>query len=158
MNWVVGMSGWNIVVVGARWGTVMSRGSQGNDECDDVWVGHPCPIRASSKCRCYSRSSLRITSFNPDQVSSTAHTFTSTSLLANAYFLTTSSVISVVTPDDFLGQDIQIMPSRTMRFRRLGSRFCNCDALSTKEWMKFNERDWGPATSTEPGSGPRSFR
>jgi hypothetical protein len=58
----------------------------------------------------YLRSSLRMTNFRPDQVSSTAQTFTSTRPSGNATALTVSSVTLEDTPDDFFGQEIHIMP------------------------------------------------
>lgn len=57
-----------------------------------------------------------ITNFIPDQVSSTAHTFISTSPLANARFLITSYVISVITFDAFFGHEIQIIPFGSISF------------------------------------------
>ncbi len=51
-----------------------------------------------------------MTSFNPDQISSTAHTFTSTSPSGNASARTVSSEMSVVFPDDFFGHETQIIP------------------------------------------------
>lgn len=51
-----------------------------------------------------------ITSFNPDQVASTAHTLISTSPFFKAVVLTISYVISVATFEDFLGHDTQIIP------------------------------------------------
>src|SRR5213595_3689033 len=56
------------------------------------------------------RNSLRITSFNPDQVSSIAHTFTSTNPIGSATSRTTSSVTSVSTLADLFGQETQTVP------------------------------------------------
>ena len=56
------------------------------------------------------RSSLRIMSFSPDQVSSTAHTFMSTSPVGSTTSLMMSSVMSVATPELFFGQDTQTTP------------------------------------------------
>ena len=53
---------------------------------------------------------MGITSFNPDQISSTAQTFTSTSPVWMAKFRIISSEMSAKTFDDFFGQDIQIIP------------------------------------------------
>jgi hypothetical protein len=47
-----------------------------------------------------------MTSRNPDQVSSIAHTLLSTSPVGNATARMTSSVMSVATPDDFFGHAI----------------------------------------------------
>lgn len=54
--------------------------------------------------------------FNPDQISSTAQTFMSTSPLLNAKSLITSSVISVAIFDDFFGQEIHIIPFGSISF------------------------------------------
>src|SRR5687768_13732633 len=59
----------------------------------------------------YLRLDFRITSFSPDQISSTAQTFTSTSPIGSATSRITSSVRSVRTPLAFFGQDTQTAPS-----------------------------------------------
>jgi len=50
---------------------------------------------------------LRTTSFKPDQMELTAHTFTSTNPSGSATSRTTSSVMSVATFADFFGHDAQ---------------------------------------------------
>ena len=57
------------------------------------------------------RSCFRMTSFRPDQVSSTAQTLMSTSPSGSATSRTVSSVMSVATFDAFFGQEIQIAAS-----------------------------------------------
>src|SRR5260370_39190601 len=56
------------------------------------------------------RFSTRMTSFNPDHVSSTAQTLTSTRPSGNANARTTSSVTSVGTLAAFFGHETQIAP------------------------------------------------
>src|ERR1700730_6915450 len=56
------------------------------------------------------RFSFLMTSFRPDQTSSTAQTLMSTSPSGSATSLMVSSVMSVGTFDDFLGHDTQIIP------------------------------------------------
>src|SRR6266480_895518 len=53
----------------------------------------------------------RRTSFNPDHTPSTAATLMSTKPLGRAISRTASSLMSVGTPDDFLGQEIQSAPA-----------------------------------------------
>ena len=65
----------------------------------------------SSFLHFFNLRSLRIINFNPDHVSSTAHTFTSTNPSGNATARTTSSVTSLTTPDDFLGHETHSVPS-----------------------------------------------
>src|SRR5215831_3143976 len=66
---------------------------------------------ANSKATNYHfRSFDRYTNFNPDHVSSTAHTFTSTRPEAIAMLRITSSVRSVAAPEFFFGQEIQTQP------------------------------------------------
>src|SRR5439155_94869 len=57
-------------------------------------------INVIKATRFHFRFSLRTISFNPDQVSSIAHTFTSTNPSGSATARTTSSVTSVDTSDD----------------------------------------------------------
>src|ERR1700680_409050 len=63
------------------------------------------------------RCVLRITSFRPDQVSSTAHTLMSTRSSAKAISRITSSVMSVGTPAVRFGQLTQMAASCRMRER-----------------------------------------
>src|ERR1700722_8710832 len=57
---------------------------------------------------------LRTTSFNPDQISVTAQTFTSTRSVWSARSRTMSSVTSVAMSDDFLYHEPQIAPAVVM--------------------------------------------
>ena len=66
------------------------------------------------------RFSRRTINFNPDQVSSTAQTFTSTKPSGNATSRITSSVTSVATPEDFFGHETQRTPVSAINLR---SRF-----------------------------------
>src|SRR4051812_45291087 len=100
------------------------------------------------------RSLTRRTNLRPDQVSSTAHTFTSTSPAASPTRLTTSSVRSVATPDAFLGHDPHSMPSGSSRSRSLANRLSRSDFLLTKIIAKSSAPR---ATSRAPaGRGPRA--
>src|SRR6476620_222052 len=69
------------------------------------------PSRTGVGSLSYARRSLRITSFNPDQTLSTAHTLISTSPVGSATSRIVSSVMSVFTPEDFFGHETQITPS-----------------------------------------------
>src|ERR1700730_4976302 len=71
------------------------------------------------------RFSRRTINFKPDQVSSTAHTFTSTNPSGSATGRMTSSVRSVVTPADFFGHDTQSVPVSAILPRRRFSSFSN---------------------------------
>ena len=99
------------------------------------------PSSASFPRSCRRRSLFfpRITSFNPDQVSSMAHSFTSTSPNSNASSRTTSSVISDDTANDFFGHDIQIIAS-WMRVRAIS----------------LGSEPMGPSPGPRPGSSPTS--
>src|SRR6516162_5674062 len=87
----------------------------------DLRRGEQAILEAPAPRRVYGRFSTRITSFSPDQVSSTAHTFTSTSPSGNASVRTTSSEISVGTLEAFFGQDTQIVPFGTSLCRYFSS-------------------------------------
>jgi len=63
------------------------------------------------------RSVTRITSFKPDQISSTAHTLTSTRVRGSAMSRITFSVMSVGTFDAFLGQDTHMTSLDLICFR-----------------------------------------
>ena len=69
------------------------------------------------------RNSLRMTSFNPDQVSSTAQTLMSTNPSGKATSRMTSSVMSVLTPELFFGQETQSAPFGSIVFRNDWSFF-----------------------------------
>src|SRR5436190_19277147 len=80
----------------------------------------------------YLRFSRRIMSFSPDHVSSTAHTFTSTKPSGRQTSRITSSVISVATPDDFFGQEIQTTPASSIILRKRFSSFSSSRCSVTK--------------------------
>src|SRR5881409_3626437 len=82
------------------------------------------------------RFSRRTINFNPDQVSSIAHTFTSTNPSGNATARITSSVTSVGTPDDLFGQETQTVAASAIFSRRAGNRFANSLWLLMKTWTK----------------------
>ena len=65
----------------------------------------------------FHRSSLRMTSFNPDQTSSTAQTLMSTNPSGKATSRMTSSMMSVLTPELFFGQETQTVPLGSIVFR-----------------------------------------
>src|ERR1700737_1657742 len=65
------------------------------------------------------RVGRRIINFNPDQVASTAQTFTSTNPSGNAISRITSSVTSVEIPEDFFGHETQIVPSSDILSRKI---------------------------------------
>src|SRR5437762_12556477 len=83
------------------------------------------------------RFSRRTINFNPDQVSSIAHTFTSTNPSGNATALITSSVTSVGTPDDLFGQETQTVPASAILARKTGNLFANSLRFLVKTWMKL---------------------
>jgi hypothetical protein len=83
------------------------------------------------------RFSRRIINFNPDQISSTAQTFTSTKPSGNAISRMTSSVTSVETPEDFFGHETQTIPSSDILFRKIDIFFCNSLRRPVKRWTKF---------------------
>src|SRR5215813_15095230 len=82
------------------------------------------------------RFSWRTTNFSPDQVSSIANTFTSANPRGSATARITSSVTSVGTPADFLGQEIQTVPVSETFSRRTGSLFANSLHFLTNTWTK----------------------
>ena len=84
------------------------------------------------------RFSRRTINFNPDQVSSIAHTFTSTNPSGNATARTTSSVTSVSTPDDLFGQETQTVAASAIFSRRTGNRFANSLCFLMKTWTKVD--------------------
>src|SRR5438132_11012804 len=79
------------------------------------------------------RFSRRIINFNPDQVSSTAQTFTSTNPSGNAISRITSSVTSVEMPEDFFGHETQTVPVLAIFARKIGNRFSNSDRCMLKK-------------------------
>src|SRR5207237_3694402 len=82
-------------------------------------------INVIKATRFHFRFSLRTISFNPDQVSSIAHTFTSTNPSGSATARTTSSVTSVDTPDDLFGQETQTGPVSEIFSRKMANCFSN---------------------------------
>jgi hypothetical protein len=70
-------------------------------------------------------SFTRRTNFNPDQISVTAHTFTSTSPASSPTPRTTSSVRSVATPELFLGQLTHSIPAGASSFAMQANSFVN---------------------------------
>src|SRR2546430_13466236 len=77
------------------------------------------------RLRVFFRFCRRIINFNPDQVSSTAHTFTSTNPSGRATARMTSSVTSVGTPADFFGHETQSTPASASLLRNRFSCLCN---------------------------------
>jgi len=73
-----------------------------------------------------------MTSFNPDHTSSTAHTFMSTRPSGRARSRTTSSVMSVATPELLLGHETQIIPSGAILARWDRSLAFSLDARVAK--------------------------
>src|SRR5438045_1843786 len=82
------------------------------------------------------RSSFRIISFSPDQTSSTAQTFISTSPSGKAIWRTTSSVTSVATPELFFGQDTHIIPAGSIANRNDSSLAFNVDLDDANKCIK----------------------
>ena len=74
----------------------------------------------------------RTINFSPDQVSSIAHTFTSTNPSGSATARTTSSVTSVGTPDDLFGQETQTVPVSAIFSRKADNRLLQFAALLDK--------------------------
>jgi hypothetical protein len=79
----------------------------------------------------------RTINFNPDQVSSTAHTFTSTNPSGSATARTLSSVTSVSTPDDLFGQETQTVPVSAIFSRKSDNLFSNSLSFLMKTWTKL---------------------
>src|SRR5213082_2673019 len=84
------------------------------------------------------RFSLRTISFSPDQVSSIAHTFTSTNPSGNATARTTFSVTLVGTVDDLFGQETQTVPVSAVFSRKADNRFSNSLRFLIKTWTKLD--------------------
>jgi hypothetical protein len=74
----------------------------------------------------------RTINFNPDQVSSIAHTLTSTNPSGSAMDRTTSSVTSVGTPADFFGQETQTIPVSATFSRKIDNLFSYSPRLLVK--------------------------
>src|ERR1700730_5569723 len=79
----------------------------------------------------------RITNFRPDQTSSTAPTFMSTNPSGNATARITSSVMSVLMPDDFFGHETHNVPASAILDRSRWSCLFNSLRCFVKKWMKL---------------------
>jgi hypothetical protein len=79
----------------------------------------------------------RTINFKPDQVSSIAHTFTSTNPSGSATARTTSSVTSVGTPDDRFGQEPQTTPVFAIFSRKTDNLVANSLRFVMKRWTKL---------------------
>jgi len=75
------------------------------------------------------RSSFRMTSFRPDQISVTAHTLTSINPSGLAKARIVSSLISVATFEDFFGQDTHKQASGLILERSKSKYFSSSDRL-----------------------------
>ena len=100
----------------------------------------------------------RRTSLSPDHTSSTAATFTSTRPVGRAIARTTSSVMSVATPDDFLGHEIHRAPAGSRARSRSGTFDSSNVRLRVKNWMKGNVPRAAEATTTPGGKLPSVAR
>src|ERR1700741_959064 len=110
------------------------------------------------------RSLRRRTNFNPDQMSVTAQTFTSTSPAARPISRTMFSFRSVETPEVFLGQLIQstpagarFLPIRENSFLREAADFVKSMAkssgvLESGASSHFSRDDFSSATTSEGAS------
>ena len=104
------------------------------------------------------RFSLRTISFSPDQVSSIAHTFTSTNPRGSATARTTSSVMSVETLDDLFGQETQTVPVCAIFSRKMGNFFSKSPRLLMKTWTKLDSGFRRSEKVTPSGIGPSNRR
>src|SRR6266480_7733759 len=100
------------------------------------------------------RCSRRIINFSPDQVSSTAHTFTSTNPSGSATARITSSVVSVATPADFFGHETQTVPVAAMFLRKIDNRF----SKSRRRLVKRCTNSLLSENFTPAGSLPSNLR
>src|SRR5262249_25624686 len=94
-------------------------------------------INVIKATRFHFRFSLRTINFSPDQVSSIAHTFTSTNPSGSATARTTSSVTSVGTPADFFGQETQTVPVSASFSRKMDNLFPSSLRCLMKSWIKL---------------------
>jgi hypothetical protein len=92
------------------------------------------PLRLIEVPHVLLRSLFRITSFNPDQVSSTAHTLTSTKPSGNASARISSSFTSEGTFEAFFGHETQIVPPGSSTGRSLRRIFDKSTLRVTKMW------------------------
>src|SRR5438270_4381171 len=104
------------------------------------------------------RFSRRIINFNPDQVSSTAQTFTSTNPSGNAISRITSSVRSVEIPEDFFGHETQTVPFSDILSRKIDNFFCNSLRRLVKRWTKFELESRRLENATPSGIFPSNRR
>src|SRR5260221_11860886 len=100
--------------------------------------------------------SFLMTSFSPDQVSSTAHTLTSTSPRGSATSRIVSSVMSVGTLEDFFGQDTQIAASGLIRCRAFRNAAASLALLVTKKCMRSASPPRRGSILTPVGKGATS--
>src|SRR5690242_2960453 len=104
------------------------------------------------------RSFKRYTNFSPDQVSSTAHTFTSTSPSPRPISRIEFSLRSVAIPEVFLGQEIQSEPfAARHRCASLKRRFKSAWVVANN-WMKSSFSPSCSAQLTLSGNAPRVLR
>src|SRR3954470_19040472 len=101
-------------------------------------------------------SALRMTSFSPDQVSSTAQTLMSTSPIGSATSRTTSSVTSVGSFEAFFDQDTQICPSRASRGRRRSSESLSSVRPVMKMWAASMANSTGTSARRAPSISVRT--
>src|SRR5438552_17799502 len=97
----------------------------------------------------------RYMNFNPDQTSSTAHTFTSTRPLLSPISRTTFSLTSVFTLAAPLGQEIQSVPAASRFFLSLGKSATSLDFSVVKNWMKSQGPFSDFVVTALAGSSPR---
>ena len=86
----------------------------------------------------------RTINFNPDQVSSIAHTFTSTNPRGSATSRTTFSVTSVGTPDDLFGQETQTVPVSAIFSRKIDNLLANSLRFLMKREQNSNRSSSDP--------------
>src|SRR5262249_50289613 len=103
------------------------------------------------------RFSSRTTSFNPDQISSTAHTLISTSPSGNAILRTTSSVISVSILAAFFGQEPQITASSLIVPRYFLSPAVSSLASLVNRWTRSTSAVSLATNATPSGKGANRF-
>jgi hypothetical protein len=101
---------------------------------------------------------LLMTSLSPDQVSSTAQTFTSTSPSGKAISRITSSVTSVGFLDAFFGQETQTAASARMSLRSCGNRTASSARRVTKKCTTSTASVTVLTNRTFAGSGASSLR
>src|ERR1044071_769869 len=115
-------------------------------------------INVIKATRFHFRFSFRTMSFNPDQVSSIAHTFTSTKPSGSATTRIRSSVTSAGMPDDFFGQETQTVPVSAIFSRKVDNVFSNSLLFLVKTWTKPESAFRRSENVTFSGIGPISRR